>query len=104
MDKKLICIGGGELKSKETLKIDGYIADLAKKQAKADLIGRLKRAAAAGDDAVRSAQSAPVAGCAPVDYLLYHSRLTRLRTIMTNRRKKMQDYTVSSSRHMTETS
>ena len=76
----------------------------AKKQTKADLIGRLKRAAAAGDDAVRSAQSAPGAGCAPVDYLLYHSRLTRLRTIMTNRRKKMQDYTVSSSRHMTETS
>ena len=32
----MICIGGGELKSKETLKIDGYIADLAKKQAKAE--------------------------------------------------------------------
>ena len=33
MTKKIICIGGGELKSKETLLIDGYIADLAKKHA-----------------------------------------------------------------------
>ena len=33
MTKLIICIGGGELKSKETLRIDGYIADLAKKHA-----------------------------------------------------------------------
>ncbi len=33
MDKTLICIGGGELKTKETLPIDGYIAALAKKRA-----------------------------------------------------------------------
>ena len=33
MDKRLICIGGGELKTKETLKIDGYIAELAKTHA-----------------------------------------------------------------------
>ena len=33
MDKTLICIGGGELKSKETLKIDGYIAQKAKLRA-----------------------------------------------------------------------
>ena len=33
MTKRIICIGGGELKSKETLRIDGYIADLAKKHA-----------------------------------------------------------------------
>ena len=33
MDKTLILIGGGELKTKETLKIDGYIAALAKKRA-----------------------------------------------------------------------
>ena len=33
MENRLICIGGGELKSKETLKIDGYIADLAKQRA-----------------------------------------------------------------------
>ena len=33
MDKRLICIGGGELKTKETLKIDGYIAELAKAHA-----------------------------------------------------------------------
>lgn len=32
-EKRIICIGGGELKSKETLKIDGYIADIAKKRA-----------------------------------------------------------------------
>ena len=29
-EKTLICIGGGELKAKETLKIDGYIAEKAK--------------------------------------------------------------------------
>ena len=29
MDRTLICIGGGELKSKETLKIDEYIANKA---------------------------------------------------------------------------
>lgn len=33
MDKRIICIGGGELKTKETLKIDGYIAQLAKEHA-----------------------------------------------------------------------
>ena len=33
MEKRLICIGGGELKTKETLKIDGYIAELAKRHA-----------------------------------------------------------------------
>lgn len=33
MDKTLICIGGGELKSKETIKIDGYIAEKAKRHA-----------------------------------------------------------------------
>ncbi len=33
MEKRLICIGGGDLKTKETIKIDGYIADLAKKHA-----------------------------------------------------------------------
>ena len=33
MDKTLICIGGGELRSKETLKIDGYIAEIAKARA-----------------------------------------------------------------------
>lgn len=32
-EKTLICIGGGELKAKETLKIDGYIAEKAKKRA-----------------------------------------------------------------------
>ncbi len=34
MEKTLICIGGGELKSKETLAIDGYIAQKAKARAK----------------------------------------------------------------------
>lgn len=33
MEKTLILIGGGELKTKETLKIDAYIADLAKRRA-----------------------------------------------------------------------
>lgn len=33
MDKTLICIGGGELRSKETLKIDEYIATKAKQRA-----------------------------------------------------------------------
>jgi len=33
MDKYIIAIGGGELRSKETLKIDGYIANLAKQRA-----------------------------------------------------------------------
>ena len=33
MKKSIICIGGGELKTKETLRIDGYIADLAKRHA-----------------------------------------------------------------------
>ncbi len=33
MDKTIIAIGGGELRSKETLKIDGYIAALAKAHA-----------------------------------------------------------------------
>ncbi len=33
MDKYIIAIGGGELRQKETLKIDGYICDLAKKHA-----------------------------------------------------------------------
>ena len=33
MDKRILCIGGGELKTKETLKIDGYIARLAKERA-----------------------------------------------------------------------
>lgn len=33
MDKTLICIGGGELRSKETLKIDEYIARKAKQKA-----------------------------------------------------------------------
>ncbi len=36
MQKTIIAIGGGELKSKETLKIDGYIAD----KAKASAVGR----------------------------------------------------------------
>ena len=36
MDKTIIAIGGGELKTKTTLKIDGYIADLAKSRAKAE--------------------------------------------------------------------
>lgn len=31
MDRRLICIGGGELKTKETQKIDEYIANLAKR-------------------------------------------------------------------------
>ena len=34
MERHLICIGGGELRTKETIKIDGYIADLAKRRAK----------------------------------------------------------------------
>ena len=34
MEKRLICIGSGELKTKETLLIDGYIARLAKERAK----------------------------------------------------------------------
>lgn len=33
MDRTLICIGGGELKGKETLAIDGYIAAKAKERA-----------------------------------------------------------------------
>ena len=33
MDRTLICIGGGELRAKETLKIDGYIAAKAKEHA-----------------------------------------------------------------------
>ena len=33
MDKILICIGGGELREKQTLKIDAYVAYLAKKHA-----------------------------------------------------------------------
>ena len=33
MDRTLICIGGGELKSKETLKIDEYIANKARERA-----------------------------------------------------------------------
>lgn len=33
MDRTLIVIGGGELRSRETLPIDGYICDLAKKRA-----------------------------------------------------------------------
>ena len=33
MDKTLICIGGGELRTKETLKIDGYIAQKARQRA-----------------------------------------------------------------------
>ena len=33
MTKRLICIGGGELKDRETLEIDRYIADEAKKAA-----------------------------------------------------------------------
>ena len=33
MKKRLICIGGGELRMKETLPIDGYIARLAKEHA-----------------------------------------------------------------------
>ena len=33
MDKYIIAIGGGELRQKETIKIDGYICDLAKKRA-----------------------------------------------------------------------
>ena len=33
MDKTLICIGGGELRTKETLPIDGYIARRAKERA-----------------------------------------------------------------------
>ena len=36
MDKTIIAIGGGELKTKTTLKIDEYIADKAKARAKAD--------------------------------------------------------------------
>ena len=33
MDKILIAIGGGEIKNKTTLKIDNYIANLAKARA-----------------------------------------------------------------------
>lgn len=33
MDKTIICIGGGELKTKETLKIDAYIAERARERA-----------------------------------------------------------------------
>ena len=33
MDKYIIAIGGGEIKSKTTLKIDEYVAALAKKHA-----------------------------------------------------------------------
>jgi len=33
MEKRIICIGGGEIKNRETLKIDEYIASLAKKKA-----------------------------------------------------------------------
>ena len=33
MDRTIICIGGGEIKDKTTLKIDEYIANLAKKRA-----------------------------------------------------------------------
>ena len=33
MDRTLIVIGGGELRLGETLPIDGYICDLAKKRA-----------------------------------------------------------------------
>lgn len=33
MDKRIICIGGGEIKNRETLKIDEYIAGLAKEKA-----------------------------------------------------------------------
>ena len=33
MDRRIICIGGGELKTKETLKIDNYIANMAKEHA-----------------------------------------------------------------------
>lgn len=36
MDKTIISIGGGELKTKTTLKIDEYIANLAKSQKKAE--------------------------------------------------------------------
>lgn len=36
MDKTIIAIGGGELKTKTTLKIDEYIANLAKSRAKAE--------------------------------------------------------------------
>lgn len=36
MNKTLICIGGGELRTKETLKIDGYIAERAKERAAAE--------------------------------------------------------------------
>ena len=33
MEKRIIAIGGGEIKNKTTLKIDGYIAELAKAHA-----------------------------------------------------------------------
>ena len=33
MEKKIIAIGGGEIKNKTTLEIDRYIADLAKTHA-----------------------------------------------------------------------
>ena len=33
MDKIIVAIGGGEIKNKTTLKIDGYVAELAKKHA-----------------------------------------------------------------------
>ena len=33
LEKRIIAIGGGEIKNKTTLEIDGYIADLAKKHA-----------------------------------------------------------------------
>lgn len=33
MDKRIIAIGGGEIKNKTTLKIDEYVADLARKRA-----------------------------------------------------------------------
>ena len=33
MEKRIIAIGGGEIKSKTTLKIDEYVANLAKKHA-----------------------------------------------------------------------
>ncbi len=36
MDKVIIAIGGGEIKSKTTLQIDGYVADLAKRHAGAN--------------------------------------------------------------------
>lgn len=33
MDKRILCIGGGELKTRETLEIDAYLAEEAKKRA-----------------------------------------------------------------------